>query len=209
MKEVLDMYKYKIEDINAITRDIGEHSDSCHKESEIPAVYPKYNTAHFNNVANITSNSDSITPHKKQNGREHNIHKDHEIPLDKNEANKSITVIKTIVPNASEKLHQTQAKAFNKQRAIKFNKVGANKSKSQEIRLRIPLISNPTLTIYQYHHWTPLFGKILSTDTENWTDSNIQPTIVHLKQAAGLVHSDWNQPPTGSLNSGINVRIYG
>ena len=45
------------------------HIDSCHKESEIGAVYPENNTAHFNKVTNITVDSDSITPQKKQNER--------------------------------------------------------------------------------------------------------------------------------------------
>ena len=77
-----------------------EHIDSCHKESESSEVYPEHSTAHFNNVTNITVDSDSIIPQKKQNGREENVQKDHEIPFNKNEANKSIIENETIVPNA-------------------------------------------------------------------------------------------------------------
>ena len=35
MKEVLDMYKYEIEDINAITRDIREHSEIPKKKGSL------------------------------------------------------------------------------------------------------------------------------------------------------------------------------
>ena len=34
------------------------------------AAYLEQNTLHFENVANITGDSDIIAPHKKQNGRE-------------------------------------------------------------------------------------------------------------------------------------------
>ena len=61
MKEVLDMYKYDIVYIHAINRDMWEHIDCCHKESENCAAYAEHGTAHFNNVANITINADSIT----------------------------------------------------------------------------------------------------------------------------------------------------
>ena len=39
--------------------------DSYHTESEIRAAYPEQRNANLNNVANITVNSDGITPHKK------------------------------------------------------------------------------------------------------------------------------------------------
>ena len=47
-----------------------EHIDSCHKKSESHASYPEHGTAHFNNVANITANSDSKTHNKKKKWRE-------------------------------------------------------------------------------------------------------------------------------------------
>ena len=53
--------------------------------SKICAAYPEHSTAYFNNFANITINSDSITPKNKQNMREENSQKDHEIPFDENE----------------------------------------------------------------------------------------------------------------------------
>ena len=62
-----------------------EHIDSFHKESESRAAYPEHSTTHFNNIANITVDSDIITPHKKQNGREENIQKDRDILFDKND----------------------------------------------------------------------------------------------------------------------------
>ena len=47
-----------------------EYIDSCHKESKSHTVYQKHSTAHFNNVGNITIDTDSRTQQKKQNGRE-------------------------------------------------------------------------------------------------------------------------------------------
>ena len=47
-----------------------EYIDSCRKESKSRSAYPEKNTAHFNNVAKITVDSDSTTPQKKQTGRE-------------------------------------------------------------------------------------------------------------------------------------------
>ena len=58
-----------------------EHIDSFHKESESCAAYPEHSTTHFNNVANITVDSDIITPHKKQNGGGEDSQEDHQIPL--------------------------------------------------------------------------------------------------------------------------------
>ena len=49
----------------------------------------------------------------------------------------------------------------------------------------------------------------LRTYTENQTDFTIQMTIVHLKQANGPVHIDWNHFLIGFLNSGIDVTSSG
>ena len=38
-----------------------ENIDGCHKESKSCATYPEHSTAHFNNVANITVDSDNTT----------------------------------------------------------------------------------------------------------------------------------------------------
>ena len=73
-----------------------EHIGGCHKESESSEVYPEHSTAHFNNVANITVNIDSITLKNKQNKREEYRQKDFHISFDKNEENKSIIASKTI-----------------------------------------------------------------------------------------------------------------
>ena len=72
MKEIVDMWKYDIEEINAINRDIREHIDSFHKEYESCAAYTEHRTVHFNSIANINVYSDSITP-QKTNGREENV----------------------------------------------------------------------------------------------------------------------------------------
>ena len=45
-----------------------EHIDSFHKGHEICTEHPEQNTAHFNNVANITVGSGSITPQKRKMG---------------------------------------------------------------------------------------------------------------------------------------------
>ena len=52
----------------------------------------------------------------------------------------------------SKQFNKTQAKQLIQTRAIKLNKLIANKSKFQEIRLHIPLISKLASTIYQYHY---------------------------------------------------------
>ena len=79
------MYKYDIEKIHAIKQEIREHIDSCYKGSKSCAEYLEHSTAHFNNVANITIDSDSITPKNKKNWREENSQKDHEILFNENE----------------------------------------------------------------------------------------------------------------------------
>ena len=43
------------------------------------------------------------------------------------------------------------------------------------------------------------------TNTENWMDPIIQPTLLQFNQATGLGHSDRNQFPLGSLDSGTYV----
>ena len=63
------MYKYEIEEIHSINRDMQEHIDSYNKEPKRFAVYLEQNTAHLNNIANITFN-DIMTPQKRQNKRE-------------------------------------------------------------------------------------------------------------------------------------------
>ena len=61
--------------------------DSCHKELERRAAYPEQSTTNFENVANITVDSDSVIPKDKQNGGEKYRQ---EIPYSENEANNSI-----------------------------------------------------------------------------------------------------------------------
>ena len=54
-----------------------------------------------------------------------------------------------------------------------------------------------------------MISNTLRTDTENRTDTTIQPTIVHLRKSTGPGQSDRNHFPIGSLNSGIDVTISG
>ena len=42
---------------------------------------------------------------------------------------------------------------------------------------------------------TTTLGNCFRTDTLNWTDLTIQPTIVHVNQATGLVQNDCNISP--------------
>ena len=50
-----------------------------------------------------------------------------------------------------------------------------------------------------------IIANTLRTDTENWMDLTIQPTIFHLNQATGPGHNERNHFPIGCLNSGIDV----
>ena len=55
--------------------------DSCHNESEARTLYQEQSTVHFENLANITVNSDIIIPQEKKNWSE----KDHQaIPYGEN-----------------------------------------------------------------------------------------------------------------------------
>ena len=96
IKEMLESLNYETKELCATNRDLWTYIDSCHKEPERHATYPEHSTAHFNNVANITVNIDSITLKNKQNKREEYRQKDFHISFDKNEENKSIIASKTI-----------------------------------------------------------------------------------------------------------------
>ena len=62
--------------MNSTNRDLQTDIDIVKKECE---AYPENNTLHSENVANITINSDSVTPQKKKNGREEDHQEDHQI----------------------------------------------------------------------------------------------------------------------------------
>ena len=51
---------------------MGEHIDSCHKESESCAAHPEHSTTHLNSAADITADSDSKSPQKEKNVRQEN-----------------------------------------------------------------------------------------------------------------------------------------
>ena len=67
-------------------QDLQTYTNSV-KEDHIE--YMEHNTLHIC-FAKITLDSDSITQHNKRNGREKDCWEDHNIPLDKNEANNSM-----------------------------------------------------------------------------------------------------------------------
>ena len=91
------------------------------------AAYPELNTLHLENVANITVYSHNITKQKKNNGREGYCQEDCRIPLDKNEANKSIIVSKTIVPNANEKIAPNASRTIEPNSSKKIDPNASNK----------------------------------------------------------------------------------
>ena len=64
--------------------------DKCNKESEKYAAYPEQSTIHFENVVNITVDSDCVITQEKQDRSEEYFQEDRKIPYDKNEANNSI-----------------------------------------------------------------------------------------------------------------------
>ena len=65
-----------------MNRDIQTYIDRCKKER---AENTEQNTLHLENVAIIAVDSDSITPHKKQNGREEYHQEDCQINFNENE----------------------------------------------------------------------------------------------------------------------------
>ena len=79
-----------------------EHTYSFYKESEIRSAYMEQSNLHFNNVANINVDSDSITPHKGEMVERKTVRKIIKF-LFFNESNKSIIAIKIIESNASAK----------------------------------------------------------------------------------------------------------
>ena len=103
-------------------------------------------------------------------------------------------------------MDQTRSKKLSQTRAIKFNRLQANKiNKKNQIaytprfKAYLDNIPIPSLT-------TPL-GKSLRNDTVNRMDPTFQPTIVHLKQSTVRVHSDRKHVPVSSLNSDNNFPI--
>ena len=70
-------------------QDLQTQIDSVKKER---AAYPEHNTLHLENFTNITVNSYSITPQKRQNGIEEDCH----ISFDENGENKRIIARETI-----------------------------------------------------------------------------------------------------------------
>ena len=65
--------------------DLRTDIDIFHKESVRRASYQEQSTTCFNNVADITVDSDGITPQKKQSGGDEYFQEDRQIPFNKNE----------------------------------------------------------------------------------------------------------------------------
>ena len=75
---MLESFNSDTRKLRATNQDLKTYTGSVKKER---AEYPEHNTLHFENVANITADSDIITPHKKQNGGGEDSQEDHQIPL--------------------------------------------------------------------------------------------------------------------------------
>ena len=56
----MDISNSEIKEISSTNWDMKNYIDSCHKESERHTAYPEQSTEHFENVANITVDSDSV-----------------------------------------------------------------------------------------------------------------------------------------------------
>ena len=210
-------------------RDLQTYIDSFHKEPEICAAYMEHSTPYFNNVVDITINIDSITPHKKQNGREEYC----QIPFYENEINESITMRETTEPTMSNKIEPIESKIVDASKTIKQNArktINAGKAKyfltcidnllAESRQMTTPLGKSITRTLMTVMEppsqilflTTELGGSvsitnILRTDTSNQTNPNIKPTIIHLKQAKVPGHNDQNHFPIKGSNSGIDVPI--
>ena len=61
MEKLLEKYKYDYEDI--------KYSLVVAKGPEICAAYPEHITVHFENVANVDDNYDSVLPYEKNRPR--------------------------------------------------------------------------------------------------------------------------------------------
>ena len=66
IKEILESFNSEIKELRSVNQDLWTYIYSVKKYR---AAYMEQNTLHFKNVTNISIDSDSITPQKKQNGR--------------------------------------------------------------------------------------------------------------------------------------------
>ena len=95
---MLESFNSERKELRTVNQDSQNYIDSVKNER---AEYPEQNTLYVKKVANITINSGSIDPQKKQNGKEEYFQENCKIPFDENEENKSIITIKAIEPNPS------------------------------------------------------------------------------------------------------------
>ena len=68
MQDIVEIFNSEIKDIHSTNRDMKNYIDSFHKESERCAAYLKQSTIHFENVSNITINSDSVIQNINKTG---------------------------------------------------------------------------------------------------------------------------------------------
>ena len=75
MKDIVDIYSSEVKKIHYTSGYLQTYIHGYNKESEKCAAYPGQSTVYFENVANITVNSESVIPKMKQNGREKSVRK--------------------------------------------------------------------------------------------------------------------------------------
>ena len=168
---------------------MNNYIDICKKVSERCAEYPEQNTAHFENVANITAGSDSVIPQEKQK-------------MIKTIEQKSSETIeqnarKTFLPCLSNLLAETKLMAATLEKSITRNWMTGMEKTAQ--------ILVPTTEIGESIKYSMGISNPFRADTLNRTDPTIQPTTAHCNQAAGLGHSDKNHFPLVILDSGTDV----
>ena len=119
MKQIVEIFNSDIKEIRFTNQDMRNYIDSCRRYPERRAAYPGQSTAHFENVANITDDGDSvITQEKEWQCENHQAN-----TYNKNEANKSIEKIaRKTIEKCEQNNAKTRAKQLNKTRANKLNK---------------------------------------------------------------------------------------
>ena len=62
MKDILEMYSSKIKKVCSTNQDMQTYVDSCNKEPEKCAAYTEKSILHYENVADIINDGDSVIP---------------------------------------------------------------------------------------------------------------------------------------------------
>ena len=151
-------------------------------------MYPEQSTAHLENVANITANSDSVILQEKQNWSKKIAMR---ILTTKKGVNKSIEEIacETIEQNGSNKIDfkpylENMIQETNLMTTPLGKSITRNMIMGTEDQVLLPTEIEGSVKF--------LVGiaNPFRTHTANLTDLTIQPIIFHSNQVTGTVHSD-------------------